>query len=150
MVPVRFRPLTKLSGADAPSPNGAVGNHYRWQITPDESIDFIGAGRNLGADISGHFRSVPFRQSLHKAIEGRSLVVIDTPPVMSAAETAEIASEVDGIVLIVVKGTPMRKLIDARDRLELSGTPIIGYIFNKADVRSEQYYTYPNRTSVPS
>jgi protein-tyrosine kinase len=74
---------------------------------------------------------------------GRQLVIIDTPPVMFASETADIAAEVDGVVLVVREGSPLRDLEDARSRIELSGTPIIGYIFNKASATDTAYrYSY--------
>ena len=60
------------------------------------------------------------------------MVIIDTPPAMSAAETSDIASQADGVVLVVSAGTPLRDLHDARQRLSISRTPILGYIFNRA------------------
>ena len=70
-------------------------------------------------------------------------MIIDAPPVMSASETAEIAGEVDAVVMVVDRGTPIRELQDAKDRIEISGTPIVGYIFNRAEHKSDGYYTYP-------
>ena len=140
----RARGLTRLAATDDPvSPNGAIGTGYRWAITPDESIDFVAGNRNLGQDVSGYFRSVPFRRGLAAAIEDRELVIIDAPPVMSASETADLAAEVDGVVMVVEKGTPLRQIADARDRINLTGTPILGYIYNKAEPSSDGYYSYP-------
>ncbi len=139
----RMRGLTKLAGVD---PNGGteapIGQEVNWAVTADESIGFVAAGRDLGNDISGYFRSVPFRRGLQKAIADHDLVIIDGPPVMAASETAELAAEVDGVVLVVEMGTALRQLADARDRIEMSGTPIIGYIFNKAEASAAGYYSY--------
>jgi Mrp family chromosome partitioning ATPase len=74
---------------------------------------------------------------------GRDLVIIDTPPVMSASETADLAREVDGVVLVVREDAPLRDIADARDRINMSGTPILGYIFNRATSKEASYrYSY--------
>lgn len=139
----RMQGLTTLAGiADHPSPNGRIGHGYEWPITAEETIDFIAAGRDLGADVSGYFRSVEFRRAFHDITAERDLVIVDAPPVMSASETAELAAEVDAVVLVVDRGTPLRHLEDARERIELTGTPIVGYVFNRADNAGSGYYAY--------
>ena len=139
----RAKGLTRLSGVDEErSPNGKVGHQYAWPITPQESIDFVASGRNLGSDVSGYFRSAEFRQAFKEVTANRDIVLIDAPPVMSASETAELASEADGVVFVVERDTPLRELADARERIRLTGTPIVGYIFNRADFKFDRYYTY--------
>jgi Mrp family chromosome partitioning ATPase/capsular polysaccharide biosynthesis protein len=139
----RMQGLTRLAGiTDHPSPNGRIGHGYEWPITTDATIDFIASGRGLGGDVSGYFRSGEFREAFRTVTDGRELVLIDAPPVMSASETADLASQADGVVLVVDRGTPLRHLEDARDRIALSGTPIIGYIFNRADIGGSNYYPY--------
>ena len=56
---------------------------------------------------------------------------------MSAPEAADIAAAVDGIVFVVAEGTRLADLEDARVRLAMSETPIIGYIFNGATSKSD-------------
>jgi Mrp family chromosome partitioning ATPase/capsular polysaccharide biosynthesis protein len=144
----RARGLTKLAGiAEPASPNGKIGQGYQWPITPEQTIDFIASGRNLGTDISGYFRSIEFRRAFEEITADRDIVIIDAPPVMSASETAELAAEADGVVFVVEKDTPLREIADARDRIAISGTPILGYIFNRADFRTDKYYSYPYPTS---
>ena len=139
----RMQGLTVLAGiSDHPSPNGRLGHGYEWPITPEESVDFIAAGRDLGSDVSGYFRSVEFREAFAAVTADRELVLVDAPPVMSASETAELARDVDGVVIVVDRGTPLRILQDAKERLRLTGTPIIGYIFNRADTNADGYYAY--------
>ena len=137
----RRRGLTFLAGLDEETSVGiAIGQGHRWAITPTESIDFVASGRDLRGDIAGHFRTVEFRKELQSAMAGRDLVIIDTPPVMSASETADLAREVDGVVLVVREGSPLRDIADARDRIALSGTPIVGYIFNRASAKDTTYH----------
>jgi tyrosine-protein kinase Etk/Wzc len=143
----RRRGLTFLAGLDDDHGVGvAIGLGHRWAITPEEEIDFIASGRNLDGDVGGYFRTAEFRKELQSAMAGRELVIIDTPPVMFASETADLAAEVDGVVLVVREGSPLRDLEDARSRIELSGTPIIGYIFNKASTADTAYrYSYSSK-----
>jgi Mrp family chromosome partitioning ATPase len=148
----RARGLTKLADIEeaTPSTNGSVGVVYRWRITPEESIDFIPANRQLGPDVSGYFRSVEFRRGLQEAMQGREIVIIDAPPVMAAAETAELAGEADAVVFVVEKDSRVRKIADARDRIALTGTPIVGYVFNKAEPSTDSYYHYRNAEERPA
>jgi Mrp family chromosome partitioning ATPase len=148
----RARGLTKLADINEPlvSSNGAVGVVYQWRITPNESIDFIPANRDLGPDVSGYFRSAEFRKGLHEAMADRDIVIIDAPPAMAAAETAELAAESDAVVFVVEKDTPLRRLSDARDRIELTGTPVVGYVYNKSEPSPDSYYSYTNGQQKPS
>ena len=140
----RRRGLTFLAGLNEEDAiGGAIGLGHRWRITPAEDVDFIASGRGLDGDIGGYFRTAEFRKELQSAMVGREFVLIDTPPVMFASETADLAREVDGVVLVVREGSPLRDLEDARDRIELSGTPIVGYIFNRASTADTAYrYSY--------
>jgi len=137
----RRKGLTRLAGLSEHAAVGvAIGMGHRWTITPTEEIDFVASGRDLGGDTAGYFRTMEFRKELQSAMAGRDIVIIDTPPVMSASETADLASEVDAVVLVVNQGSPLRDIADARDRIALSGTPIVGYIFNRASSKDASYH----------
>jgi Mrp family chromosome partitioning ATPase len=140
----RMQGLTRLAGiTDHPSPNGRIGHGYEWPITTDETIDFI-AARAAASVGTSPATSAPASSARRSGpiTDHRELVLIDAPPVMSASETADLASQADGVVLVVDRGTPLRHLEDARDRIALSGTPIIGYVFNRADIGGSNYYPY--------
>ena len=145
----RVAGLTKLSGVELPqSANGAVGHGVQWPITPTEHIDFIAAGRANDGDTAGYFRSTAFRKGLHEAMAGRDLVIIDSPPVMSASETADLAREVDGVVMVIREDAKLSDIADARERLSLTGTPILGYIYNRSSQRVDNY-TYRSAPPAP-
>ncbi len=40
--------------------------------------------------------------------------------------------EADGVLVVVCEGTSLKKLDEARDRIALTGKPIIGYVYNRA------------------
>ena len=73
---------------------------------------------------------------------------MDSPPVLAAAETADLAASVDAVVLVVTTGCRLKLLEDTKQRLSMSGTPIIGFILNRASERggSARYgYGYGDR-----
>ncbi len=60
-------------------------------------------------------------------------IIIDTPPIGSVVDAAEIAKRCDGSVLVVEsKKTHSRVLKEAVERLSTTKTPILGCILNKA------------------
>ena len=136
---VRERGLTRLSGLGiglglTDLTNGQPTDQIvgEWPIPDETSLPFVPAGSRLGDGSAAYFRSNAFRTALPILTEGHDLVIIDTPPAMFAAETADIAAQVDAIVIVVRQGTPLRDLQNARQRLSIAGTPIVGYVFNRA------------------
>jgi len=158
----RVRGLTQMSGFDtelgvtditnSTDPGDVV--HY-WSMVDDTQLRIVPAGKEYDGSVAGYFRSLNFRQALSKLTADSDMVLIDSPPVMSAAETTDLAAQVDGVVLVVSQGTPLRDLDDARARLAMAGTPLLGYIFNRATGKSGGYgygygYGYGNGTDSDS
>jgi Mrp family chromosome partitioning ATPase len=94
----------------------------------------------LGDDTAAFFRTPGFRRVAHEMAGSADLVIYDTPPMLLASDTSAIAASVDGIVVVVARGTPISTLRQMRERLDLVGTPLIGYIFTKA--RQSEGYGY--------
>ena len=63
---------------------------------------------------------------------------------LAVSETADIAAEADGIVVVVKQGTPLEALQDVRRRMALTHTPIIGYVFNRSSPPRLSYSRYSN------
>lgn len=142
----RSRGLTRLSGlldevgiSDFNGPASVERATHRWDMEDGTSLEFVPAGTGISGNTATFFRSSGFSTALGALLKGREMVIFDSPPVMAAAETTDIGAAVDAIVLVVREGTPLRNLEDARQRLTMSGTPIIGYIFNGATPRSGMY-----------
>jgi len=116
----------------------------RWKVTDDRHILVLPAGKRLPVG-SSMFRSKAFEKVVAKLRDTAALVIFDSPPVLAAAETVEIAAQVDGIIFVVEQGIPLRALDEARARLEIVGKPILGYVFNRATHgpgRYGKYYSY--------
>ena len=91
----------------------------------------------------GFFHSASFRRAVAALREQAELVVIDAPPVLASADALAITGKVDGAVLVVENGTPLHLIEDAGGRIATVGTPILGYVFNRARVRGSRYgYRY--------
>jgi hypothetical protein len=54
------------------------------------------------------------------------------------------AGQVDGIVLVVKRGTRLELLEDVVEQLQFIGTPLLGYVYNRGEarVRYEGYGGY--------
>ncbi|MGH3666264.1 MAG: hypothetical protein ACRDU8_09310, partial [Egibacteraceae bacterium] len=104
------------------------------KVTDDIRLSFVPAGSRL-SDPAGFFRTPEFRKALGRVKEQAELVVVDSPPLLSVADASAIASQVDGIVIVVDRGAPLRQLEEVRERLQFIGTPVLGYVFNRSDLR---------------
>lgn len=142
----RARGLTRLAGRVGQAGITDVGNGTPveevvndWTMADETALPFVSAGSDLHGSTAGYFRSAVFREALPTLADSRDLVIIDSPPVMSAAETADLAAQADGVVVVVRHGTPLRDLDDAGQRLAMSGTPILGYVYNRARGKSHGY-----------
>lgn len=146
----RVRGLTGLCGA-APAPgltdlvDDAIpfaGCTASVEVPGTTGLPFLPAGTRPD-DPAGFFRTPGFRKVITRLREQADLVILDSPPILSVSDTSAIASQADGIVLVVSRGTSLRLLEEVRERLEFVGTPLLGYVFNRADVRgSAMSYGY--------
>ncbi len=153
----RARGLTRLSGLGQELGITDLGNGTpiadvvgEWAMTDDTTLPFVPAGSELDGSTAGYFRSAPFRKALPQLAAKRDLVIIDAPPVMSAAEPTDLAAQADGVVVVVRYNTPLRDLEDTRQRLAMSGTPILGYVYNRVKTKTHGYgygYGYGKHTT---
>lgn len=142
----RARGLTKLTGvppepgltdlADDHMPVSLATSHM--PLGEDDGLAVVPAGRPL-EDPAGFFRTGQFRRAMTRVKQDVDLVIIDSPPVLAVSDTSAVASQADGIVIVVSRGTPLRMLREVRERLEFIGTPALGYVFNRADPRRKGY-----------
>jgi len=113
----------------------------RWQVSERTGLSVVPAGKPVeGA--SSFFRTSGFRTAVQRIKERADLVVFDSPPLLAVADTSAIAGQVDGIVMVVSRGTPMALLAEARERLGFIGAPLLGYVFNRAQPSRGAYGPY--------
>ena len=88
--------------------------------------------------------------SLRQLARQYDLVVIDTPPVLSASDAASLASRVDGVLLVVRAGQTNRALAqEAMHQLTAVGANVIGAVLNDPDGQVEKYESYGYSYSYP-
>ena len=123
-----------------------------WPMPDDTLVPFVPAGRQINGSTAGYFRSAAFKAALPRLAAGHDLVIIDAPPVMAAAETTDLAALADGVLLVVRHDTRVRDLEDTVQRIAMAGTPILGYVYNRAKSTTSGYgygYGYGYGTAAP-
>lgn len=70
-------------------------------------------------------------------------ILIDSAPLGSVIDSAVIAKECDGSVIVVESGVLSYRFIEEiKTQLEKSGSPVLGVILNKSDLKAQKYYNY--------
>lgn len=104
-------------------------------------LRLLPAGKAL-EDPAAFFRTPGFRKATAKFKNAGEILLVDSPPLLAVADTSAIAAQADGIVLVVDRGTQLSLLADVRERLAFVGTPLLGYVFNRARPSRRGAYGY--------
>ena len=68
-------------------------------------------------------------------------IIIDTPPLGSVIDSAVVAKECDGVVLVIESGVIRYRFAqNVKEQMEKSGCPILGVVLNKVDMTQKGYY----------
>ena len=60
-------------------------------------------------------------------------LILDAPPVLPVADSDDLARAADGVILVVDSGSTREQAIeDALERLARTGTPVVGFVLNRA------------------
>ncbi|RJP28089.1 MAG: polysaccharide biosynthesis tyrosine autokinase [Candidatus Omnitrophota bacterium] len=87
--------------------------------------------------------SVKTRNLLNELRERFDRIIIDSPPVISVADTAILANIVDGVIDVIRAGfLNIELILRGRQRLYEAKARIIGVILNNVNVKSEDSYYY--------
>ncbi len=83
-----------------------------------------------------------FKEMLKYGREQYDYVLIDSPPLGSVIDSAIIAENCDGsIIVIEAEVISYRFVQEIKEQLEKSNCPILGTILNKVDMRDQKYYS---------
>lgn len=70
-------------------------------------------------------------------------VILDSSPVLAVSDSLNLASQIDGVLILVRAGVTRKKaLLRTREMLRRANARLVGTIVNDADLRLENYYTY--------
>ena len=133
---------TGLGLGDVITGRCALADAIRPTKVPNLSVAFAGSANRDPGDI---ISTGALHKVLSEAATRFEYVLVDAPPVLSVAETAVFANQVDGVVLVVRAGsTPTTAVIAASRRITDVGGRILGVVINGADRSSSSYgYYYP-------
>lgn len=82
-----------------------------------------------------------FRELLSSLRKVYDYILVDTPPLGSVIDSAIIAEECDGSIMIIETGViSYRFAQDVKSQLEKSNCPILGVVLNKVDMSKQGYY----------
>jgi tyrosine-protein kinase Etk/Wzc len=110
------------------------------QVVPN--LDFLATGQ-LPPNPAELLVSDSFKTMLERLSEQYDLVVIDTPPVLVAADTSTVAAHV-GTVLLVARAdqSTMGELKESTRRLSMSGKAATGVLLNAMDLGRRTFAPY--------
>ena len=98
---------------------------------------------NLLENPSALLEDARFAELLDKLAETYRYVIIDSPPLGSVADAAQIASLCDGAALVVRAGETSRSLIkQSFQQLDQVGCTLLGVILNRAQTTGRAYKKY--------
>lgn len=98
---------------------------------------------------SGHYPPNPvellssdrFNKLIHDAREIYDYIIIDSPPLGSVIDSAVIATQCDGSIIIITIGRiTVKEGLEVKTQLEKSGCKILGAILNDPDGKNTKYY----------
>jgi len=105
-------------------------------IGENRSVDLLSRGRRP-VEAATVLRSEKARQFFAEIRESYDLVIVDGPPMLQVAYAGVLVRYVDSAVVVVPHGSRVGELEELADRIRLSGTPILGYVYTKAPLRQE-------------
>lgn len=148
---VRGRGLTQLLHAeDQPGLVGLaegddldnVVKYYR--ISYDVRLPVIPAGQ-APPQPTGLLASERYREAIAKIAAFNDLTIIDGTPMLSVADAAAVAAQVDGLLLVIDAHTPQADVWKLSERLRLTATPLLGYVLNRVPDLPRFEYPYGGR-----
>ena len=105
--------------------------------TPTPGLSFVPAGQrpaNPGELVSSHAMD----EVIATLKERFAAVIFDSPPVLPVADTIQLSSRADGLILVIEAGRTHRKRVQRALEL-LDGAPILGFVLNKGELTISDY-----------
>jgi len=133
-----------LSDALVDSEDGVT--HYLHPIPDVDGTSILPPGRMPPnpAELLGSQRMQALLEHLRGSED--TMVIIDAPPILAAADAVVLSTQADGTLLVVEAGaTPRQAVIQAIEQLRLAQGRLLGLVLNKVPTRragGDYYYYY--------
>ncbi|HKV45494.1 MAG TPA: polysaccharide biosynthesis tyrosine autokinase [bacterium] len=125
---------------------GAVPLQDALRAAKIENVQVLPAGANRSAlvELPELFGTYAMTQLLEKIKRQAEVILIDSPPAVTFAESRALAAVVDGVVLVLAAGQAPRGVeLDAKRQLERAHARVLGTVVNKvAPEDDDNYYFY--------
>ena len=90
------------------------------------------------AELLGSKRMVEMLETLSAKYDR---IILDTPPILSVADSLALANLADAVVLVVRSGVARKKaVLRVRDLLRRTNSNLVGIVFNCVNLKLEQYH----------
>ncbi len=104
-------------------------------------LSILTAGLSLPSNPGELLGSDRARTAFELLAEGSDIVLVDTPPVLAAADTSGLASRVGDVVLVVdSQSTIEDELLRTKDELDQVGATIVGTVLNRDTSQSTKLF----------
>ncbi len=100
-------------------------------------------------DPSDFFSSPKTQQMLERVFQEFDLVFIDMPPLLRVAYSTTLAGLADRGMVVIRHGSDVRSAEALRHQLDLIGTPLLGYVYNAAPLRTEMTVQLGSTAGLP-
>lgn len=110
--------------------------------TQVDNLSFLPSG-HLPRSAVGILDSLRMRQIVEELKEAFDVIYFDSPPIMGVSDASILASEVDGVVL-VVQYRKYPKMVSQRAKrlIDNAGGKILGVVLNNINILRDDYYYY--------
>ncbi|MEI8205748.1 MAG: polysaccharide biosynthesis tyrosine autokinase [Kiritimatiellales bacterium] len=112
------------------------------KTTSVPNLHFLPSGR-LPRTSLGVLDPKRISELVHSLKQKYDVVVFDTPPLVGISDSAVIAKEMDGVLLVVqYRKYPREMIIRAKQMLDTLGVPQVGVVLNNINIMRDDYYYY--------
>ena len=98
-----------------------------WAVGEESLLPVVTAGTHSDAD-DVPFDGLDLAAAFDLMGERADIILIDTPPIVGHPSTGKLAAHSDGSILVVGRNATTAAMVEARDRLEEAGAPVMGLI----------------------
>jgi len=128
--------LTDVAAGSVPLSDAVV----RVSRTETESVSLLTRG-TLDVRAPDFFASPDTDRLLDGITKHFDLVLIDAPPLLRVAYSSTLVGLANRALAVVRHGSDMRAAEELRHQLDLIDTPLLGYVYNEAPLRTEMTFT---------
>ncbi|MEI7851135.1 MAG: polysaccharide biosynthesis tyrosine autokinase [Kiritimatiellales bacterium] len=112
------------------------------KTTSVPNLHFLPSGR-LPRTSLGVLDPKRISELVHSLKQKYDVIVFDTPPLVGISDSAVIAKEMDGVLLVVqYRKYPRDMIIRAKQMLDTLGVPQVGVVLNNINIMRDDYYYY--------